>query len=125
MSLEEIADAIDKHVGQRLRDTRILAGITQTELAQQLGVSFQQIQKYERGTNRISASKMYLISHVLNIQMTDLFQGLEQVLTTETGALKENHNEKFFVKFQNDIANLNAAERDTLYKIADLLAHHS
>lgn len=66
-------DAIDQHVGRALRVRRVEAGISQTQLGQALGITFQQIQKYENGTNRISASKIHKCAEMLGCSLVDFF----------------------------------------------------
>lgn len=73
---KERAHFVDVHVGQRLRKLRKLNGETQTEMADALGVTFQQVQKYERGSNRLSAGAMFLISHRYNVTPNWLYEGL-------------------------------------------------
>lgn len=68
---------IDISVGQRVRAIRELRGLTQTDLAKATGVTFQQIQKYERGTNRVSASRLMLISHALGQPVSAFFEAEE------------------------------------------------
>ena len=68
---------IDIAVGQRIRAVRELRGLTQTDLAKATGVTFQQIQKYERGTNRVSASRLMLISHALGQPVSTFFESEE------------------------------------------------
>ncbi len=68
---------IDLHVGRRVRMRRMLIGMSQTELAEQLGLTFQQIQKYEKGMNRIGASRIFEIAQVLNVSPAYFFEGLE------------------------------------------------
>lgn len=68
---------IDIAVGQRIRAVRELRGLTQTDLAKATGVTFQQIQKYERGTNRVSASRLMLISHALGQPVSAFFDADE------------------------------------------------
>ena len=68
---------IDALVGERLRELRMLAGMSQGDLAATIGLTFQQLQKYERGVNRISASKLYLLSRHLNVPVSALFVGLD------------------------------------------------
>src|SRR3954453_12645608 len=58
---------VDKHVGERLRMRRIMLKISQVELARQLGITFQQVQKYENGKNRISASSLHGIAQILRV----------------------------------------------------------
>lgn len=67
---------IDIHVGQRLRAIRTLRNMSQEKLGQRVGLTFQQIQKYERGTNRISASRLYEFSEILEISVLDFYAGL-------------------------------------------------
>lgn len=69
--------AIDVHVGARVRALRIQQHLTQSQLAKRLGISFQQMQKYETGANRISASKLYGIAKVLDCAPSYFFEGLE------------------------------------------------
>lgn len=66
-------DPIDVEVGGRLRLLRRYRGLSQTELATQLGLTFQQVQKYERGANRISASKLWKAAEVLGVPVAELF----------------------------------------------------
>lgn len=67
---------VDLHVGRLIRRLRRARGLSQTQLAQGLGLTFQQVQKYERGLNRISASKLYEAAGVLGVPMSALFEGL-------------------------------------------------
>jgi transcriptional regulator with XRE-family HTH domain len=66
-------DQIDKHVGNRVRMQRLVLGITQQRLAEGLGITFQQIQKYEKGANRISASRLQAIARILKVSPAFLF----------------------------------------------------
>jgi transcriptional regulator with XRE-family HTH domain len=66
-------DQIDKHVGNRVRMQRMVLGITQQRLAEGLGITFQQVQKYEKGTNRISASRLQAIARILKVSPAFLF----------------------------------------------------
>ena len=65
---------IDVHVGQRLRQRRVLAGLSQEKLARMVGITFQQIQKYERGANRIVASRLYQLAQVLDVPVNYFFE---------------------------------------------------
>ncbi len=67
---------VDEHVGARLRHLRKSIKLSQSALAERLGLTFQQVQKYERGTNRISASKLHEAAMVLNVAISDFFEGL-------------------------------------------------
>lgn len=71
---------IDVYVGTRLKHFRVLKGLTQEELANAEGITFQQVQKYENGTNRIAASRLYSFSKILGIRADDFFQGYKESL---------------------------------------------
>ena len=76
---------VDVHVGKRVRHRRWLAGMTQQQLAESVGIKFQQIQKYETGANRISASRLWDIAHALGVPVSYFFEGLDQSARAETG----------------------------------------
>lgn len=69
-------DPVDVHVGRRVRARRQTLGVSQVTLAEGIGVTFQQVQKYERGHNRISVSKLYRIAKVLRTPLAYFFEGL-------------------------------------------------
>jgi transcriptional regulator with XRE-family HTH domain len=68
-------DATDTHVGKRIRMRRIMLGVNQTALADGVGLTFQQIQKYEKGTNRVSASRLQQFAKILEVPVTFFFDG--------------------------------------------------
>ena len=70
------ASPIDRHVGARIRMRRKILGVSQEKLADSLGLTFQQVQKYEKGANRVSASKLYEIAAALQTQVAYFFEGL-------------------------------------------------
>jgi transcriptional regulator with XRE-family HTH domain len=70
------ASDADRHVGSRIRERRIMLGQSQQQLAQLIGVTYQQAHKYERGLNRISAGRLYDIARVLNVPISWFFEGL-------------------------------------------------
>jgi transcriptional regulator with XRE-family HTH domain len=65
---------VDRSVGRRVRMVRVSRELSQTALASQLGLTFQQLQKYEKGTNRISASKLHDIAHILGVEVASFFE---------------------------------------------------
>lgn len=69
----ELPDPVDTHVGLRMRALRLAAGLSQTELGLRLGVTFQQVQKYEKGANRVSASVLSRAAKALNCQVQEFF----------------------------------------------------
>lgn len=74
---DDLPHPVDRHVGGRVRLRRKLLDRSQDALAEVLGLTFQQVQKYERGANRISASKLYEIAAALEVSVTFFFEGLE------------------------------------------------
>ena len=66
---------VDKYVGSRVRMRRIMLGMSQEKLGEALGLTFQQVQKYEKGTNRVGASRMQQISEILQVPVSFLFEG--------------------------------------------------
>ncbi|HUF56512.1 MAG TPA: helix-turn-helix transcriptional regulator [Thermohalobaculum sp.] len=72
------ADDIDAHIGSRVRLRRLTSGISQEQLGAALGVTFQQVQKYEKGTNRIGAGRLYRISRILGVPVSWFYEGLCQ-----------------------------------------------
>src|SRR5438876_11052202 len=70
---------IDRHVGARVRERRIMLGLTQQQLADLIGVTYQQAHKYERGINRVSAGRLYEIAQVLSVPVGYFFEGLEEL----------------------------------------------
>ena len=68
-------DPIDRHVGSRVRMRRIMLAMSQEKLGAALGLTFQQVQKYERGANRIGASRLQQISHILQVPVAFFFEG--------------------------------------------------
>ena len=76
---------VDVHVGKRVRHRRWMVGMTQQQLAERVGIKFQQIQKYETGMNRISASRLWDIADALNAPVSFFFEGLSEDEPASTG----------------------------------------
>jgi transcriptional regulator with XRE-family HTH domain len=72
-------NATDKHVGARVRMRRLMLGMSQTKLGEAVGLTFQQIHKYEKGTNRIGGSRLQQFAHILHVPVPFFFEGLPQV----------------------------------------------
>jgi transcriptional regulator with XRE-family HTH domain len=88
------ATAVDAHVGQKIRARRILLGMSQTDVADALGITFQQIQKYEKGANRVGASRLQQISDALGVSPFYFFEGAptvgKKLPAPNEGELSEN-----------------------------------
>jgi len=76
VSDERSANAIDKRIGERVKARRLEIGMSQERLADLLGITFQQVQKYERGVNRIAASRLFAIARALELPVAMFFEGL-------------------------------------------------
>ncbi len=112
---------VDMHAGARARMRRTLLGMTQTDLGDALGLTFQQVQKYERGTNRISASRLCELSRVLDVSIDYFFEGMPPEITAFSPATKRRGKAKKLPRYAPDPM----AKRETLelvpayYKIKD------
>ena len=83
-----MADDIDLHLGRRLRRRRRLLGLTQQQLAVQVGIRFQQIQKYECGANRISAARLWQLAEALETPVAYFYDGLAEAMEGDAPAPK-------------------------------------
>jgi transcriptional regulator with XRE-family HTH domain len=107
--IKKLPNPIDRHVGNRVRAQRILAGVSQVSLGEALGVTFQQIQKYENGTNRISASRLQQIAQNLQVTVSHFFEGAPSSATTLAGVSHSNGSEVFDFLLTTDGVQLNRA----------------
>ena len=78
-----VTNHLDAEIGRRLRQARLVENLTQDGLAQKLSISFQQVQKYENGTNRVSSSRLWSISRVLGLPITYFYEGLDDSHVSE------------------------------------------
>lgn len=84
---------IDTHVGSRVRLRRTMLGMSQEKLGEALGITFQQVQKYEKGSNRIGASRLQNIADVLSVPVSYFFEDAPGTSPTPRGALEENSSD--------------------------------
>ncbi len=82
--VKKTPNPIDVHVGNRVRMRRMLVGMSQEKLGQRLGLTFQQIQKYEKGANRISASRLFQMAQILGVPVQFFFEDLPQQKNNDT-----------------------------------------
>lgn len=97
-----MANTVDLHVGKRLRQRRRLLGLTQQKLADEVNIRFQQIQKYESGANRISASRLWSLAKALEVPVSFFFDGLNGDAIHE-GAERRNGHEANGAKAMPDV----------------------
>lgn len=97
------ANPIDVHVGSRVRLRRMLLGISQEKLGEQLGLTFQQVQKYEKGVNRIGASRLFDLARVLNVRIDYFFEEApgHGVPAMATPGMAERPSDTFMFEFLN------------------------
>ena len=113
----EHPDPVDVHVGGRVRLRRTLLGLSQEKLGNALGLTFQQIQKYERGANRIGSSRLYQLSRILEVPVSFFFDDMPDAVASASGGVSEGQQ----VEYEHD----QLAKRETLelvrayYRIGD------
>jgi transcriptional regulator with XRE-family HTH domain len=120
---------VDRHVGQQLRIRRIHSNLSQTELGAKIGLSYQQIQKYESGKNRISASMLYEFAGGLNVPVAQFFEGLPQPDAARYEALQSDVDERIAYltttegrRFVEEILRLSPRLRTRTYALIKTLA---
>jgi transcriptional regulator with XRE-family HTH domain len=96
--IKKAPNPIDKHVGSRVRMRRVLIGMSQEKLGEALGLTFQQVQKYEKGTNRIGASRLQQISTILGVPVSFFFDGAPGGEVVKSG-LSDSASSAFVVDF--------------------------
>jgi transcriptional regulator with XRE-family HTH domain len=79
------ATSIDKHFGRQIRDRRVAINMSQPSLGEKLGISPQQVQKYEAGANRISAARLYEICEVFGVPIASMFEGIPRTARANRG----------------------------------------
>jgi transcriptional regulator with XRE-family HTH domain len=90
---------VDTHVGSRVRLRRTMLGMSQEKLGEALGITFQQIQKYEKGSNRIGASRLQRITEVLNVPVSFFFEDVPGTAASRPGGLSEPSGPDYVVDF--------------------------
>lgn len=113
---------VDVHVGRRLKQIRTLRRMSQTDVARKLNLSFQQIQKYEIGSNRIAASRLYELSKILEVPTSYFFEGLNgdavselsdrgMDIVTALAAIEDEKVKARIVTFIEDVSGMTVARR--------------
>jgi transcriptional regulator with XRE-family HTH domain len=115
-----VPDPIDIHVGKRIKLRRTLVGISQERLANALGLTFQQVQKYECGTNRVSASKLYEIAKALDIEVAFFFDELPST-TKAAEALQDPMHSAFAMRLVQAARRVDPASLEHLMALVERL----
>lgn len=115
------ANAADHHVGSRIRERRVMMGLSQQQLAKMIGVTYQQAHKYERGLNRISAGRLFEIAQVLGVPVSWFFEGLAEGETQEM-----SHRQRMCLELARNFALIdNEKHQEALSQMARALAAQS
>ena len=110
--------AIDDHVGGRIRERRLMLGLTQQQLAEMIGVTYQQAHKYERGINRVSAGRLFEIARALSAPITYFFEGIG-----EEGPRPILPHQRTLLEITRNIAEIrNEKHREAISQLARALA---
>ena len=116
------ANAADRHVGARIRERRVMMGLSQQQLAKMIGVTYQQAHKYERGLNRISAGRLFEIGQVLGVPVSWFFEGLGP----EAHAQEASPRQRMCLELARNFALIdNEKHQDALSQMARALAAQS
>jgi transcriptional regulator with XRE-family HTH domain len=95
--LKKAPNPVDRHVGSRVRMRRVLVGLSQERLGESLGLTFQQVQKYEKGTNRIGASRLQQISRILGVPVEYFFEGAPRTIERSLSSGFEDNGDTAYV----------------------------
>ena len=111
---------VDIHVGKRVKEIRTVRGLTQSNVADLLGISFQQLQKYETGANRVSASRMFEIAKLLGVSPSFFFEGIDGENTADIAPMDLET-----AKIANLLSNIkNEKLKKRLYTLISEIAHN-
>ncbi|MBY6157884.1 helix-turn-helix domain-containing protein [Pseudooceanicola nitratireducens] len=114
---------VDVHVGKRIRHRRWLVGMTQQQLAERVGIKFQQIQKYETGANRVSASRLWDIADALEVPVNFFFEGLDEENPRQaTGIPADIMGDKEALDLVRSYYAIPEAQRRRLFELARVLS---
>ena len=96
---------VDRHVGARMRERRILLGLTQEQMARSIGVTYQQAHKYEKGLNRITSGRLYAIAQALRVEVGYFFEGIQTA-----ARLEPSPEQQMLIDLARDYLNVPAPE---------------
>jgi len=113
---------VDVHVGKRIRHRRWMVGMTQQQLADSVGIKFQQIQKYETGMNRVSASRLWDIARTLGVQIGFFFEGLAGENAGEAAPSADILANKEAMELVRAYYSIPEAQRKRLFDLARVLS---
>jgi len=110
---------VDRFVGTRIRERRVMLGLSQQQMAQLIGVTYQQAHKYERGINRISAGRLYEIARVLRVPVSYFYEGLDGISTEDELTMRQ----RMCLELARNFTQIpNERHREALSQLARVLA---
>lgn len=113
------AQDIDRHVGARMRERRVMLGLTQQQMAELIGVTYQQAHKYEKGINRIAAGRLYTIAKALGVEVSYFFDGM-----SDENAFRPTPQQRMLLELaRNFIALPSRRHQEALCSLARALAN--
>jgi transcriptional regulator with XRE-family HTH domain len=113
---------VDVHVGKRIRQRRWMIGMTQQQLADQVGIKFQQIQKYETGMNRVSASRLWDIADAVDVPISFFFDGLGEAEARHESVAGDIFADKEALQLVRSYYMIPEAQRRRLFDLAKVLS---
>lgn len=117
-------EIIDKFVSQRIRRRRIMVGLTQHQLAELIGVTYQQAHKYEKGINRISSGRLHQIAQALGVGVNYFFEGVEPDGTAQPAARELTSEQRVLLEMARNFTSLKSREhQDVICHLARALSH--
>ena len=120
MVAKKAPNPIDKHVGSRVRMRRMMLTMSQEKLGDALGLTFQQVQKYEKGTNRIGASRLQQIAHILQVPVEFFFEGAPNLQQVASPSMKDVPSTSYVSDFLATSEGLSLTKAFTRIKSANL-----
>ena len=117
------AQDIDRYVGARMRERRIMLGLTQQQMAELIGVTYQQAHKYETGINRISAGRLYQIAQALGVEISYFFEEFDPEKRTRPKPSEMMPQQRMLLELARNFASINNRKhQDALCNLARVLA---
>jgi transcriptional regulator with XRE-family HTH domain len=109
---------VDRQIGARIRERRILLGLTQQQMAELIGVTYQQAHKYEKGMDRVAAGRLYYIAQALGVEVSHFFEGLPT-----TGGLMPSPQQRMLLELARNYLNIpHPRHREAIVALARALA---
>ena len=111
---------IDRHVGAKLRERRLLLGMTQQQMAELIGVTYQQAHKYEKGINRVAGGRLYVIAQALGVEVSYFYEGIG----AEANAFEPTSKQRLLLELTHSFTHItNRRQQEAICSLARVLAN--